>query len=45
VEDTTKKYRCPAILNAGHGVRFTSAAFTKLLHDHGIPIRMNGKGR
>lgn len=37
--------RQPEIFNTDQGSQFTSIAFTKVLHDHGITISMDGKGR
>jgi len=44
VEEALAKYGKPEIFNTDQGSQFTSAAFTGLLHDHGIGISMDGKG-
>jgi len=35
----------PEIFNTDQGVQFTSEAFTSRLHEHGIAISMDGRGR
>lgn len=35
----------PEIFNTDQGSQFTSADFTQVLHDHGITISMDGRGR
>ena len=40
VEEAIAKYGCPEIFNTDQGAQFTSAAFTGLLHAHGITISM-----
>ena len=44
VEEALARHGRPAIFNADQGAQFMSAAFTGLLHDHGIQMRMDGKG-
>jgi putative transposase len=44
VEEAIAKYGCPEIFNTDQGAQFTSAAFTGLLHSHGIAISMDGQG-
>lgn len=44
VEEALARYGCPAIVNTDQGAQFTSAAFTGLLHGHGIRISMDGQG-
>ena len=44
VEEALARHGRPAIFNTDQGAQFTSAAFTGLLHDHGIQISMDGTG-
>lgn len=44
VEGAIARYGRPDIFNTDQGVQFTSAAFTGLLHNHGIRISMDGRG-
>jgi len=44
VEEAIARYGRPEIFNTDQGAQFTSAAFTGLLHDHGIAISMDGQG-
>jgi putative transposase len=44
VEEAIAKYGRPEIFNTDQGAQFTSAAFTGLLHQHGIAISMDGQG-
>ena len=44
VDAAVAKYGVPEIFNTDQGSQFTSAAFTSLLHGHGIRISMDGKG-
>lgn len=44
VEEAIARYGRPEIFNTDQGVQFTSAAFTGLLLDQGIPISMDGRG-
>jgi putative transposase len=44
VEEAIARYGRPDIFNTDQGAQFTSAAFTGLLHDHGIQISMDGRG-
>ncbi len=44
VNEAIARYGRPEIFNTDQGTQFTSAAFTGLLHDHGIQISMDGKG-
>jgi putative transposase len=39
------RYGVPDIFNTDQGAQFTSQAFTSLLHQHGVRISMDGKGR
>jgi len=45
LEEALAKYGNPDIFNTDQGSQFTSAAFTKVLRDHGIRISMDGRGR
>jgi putative transposase len=38
-------YGTPAIFNTDQGSQFTSAQFTDVLHEHGVRISMDGRGR
>jgi putative transposase len=42
VEEAIARYGRPEIFNTDQGAQFTSAAFTSLLHNHGIKISMDG---
>ena len=44
VEEAIARYGCPTIFNTDQGAQFTSSAFTGLLLEHGIRIRMDGRG-
>jgi putative transposase len=44
VEEAIARYGRPEIFNTDQGAQFTSAAFTGLLHSHGIAISMDGQG-
>jgi putative transposase len=44
VEEAIARYGAPTIMNTDQGSPFTSAAFTGMLVDHGIRIRMDGRG-
>ncbi len=44
VNEAIAHYGRPEIFNTDQGAQFTSAAFTGLLLEHGIQIRMDGKG-
>ena len=44
VEEAIARYGRPEIFDTDQGAQSTSAAFTGLLHDHGIAISMDGKG-
>jgi putative transposase len=44
VEEAIVRYGQPEIFNTDQGAQFTSAAFTGLLHQHGIAISMDGQG-
>ena len=44
VEEAITRYGRPEIFNTDQGAQFTSAAFTGLLHQHGIAISMDGHG-
>jgi putative transposase len=44
VEEAIARYGCPTIFNTDQDAQFTSAAFTGLLLEHGIRIRMDGRG-
>jgi putative transposase len=39
------KLACPTIWNSDHGSHFTSTASMTLLKEHGVRIRMDGRGR
>lgn len=39
------KFGAPEIFNSDQGAQFTSKNFTDVLHEHGIKISMDGKGR
>jgi len=43
VEEALDRYGKPKIFNADQGSQFTSATFTGLLLENGIPISMDGK--
>jgi len=44
LEAAIQAYGCPGILNTDQGSQFTSTAFVELVHHHGIPFSMDGKG-
>ena len=44
VEEALARHGRPEIFNTDQGAQFTSAAFTDVLHAHGIAISMDGKG-
>ena len=44
VQEALDRYGRPEIFNTDQGSQFTSTAFTRLLHDNGIAISMNGRG-
>ena len=43
--EAVKRYGAPEIFNTDQGAQFTSEAFTGLLQNHGIDVRMDGRGR
>jgi putative transposase len=45
LEEALQRYGAPEIFNTDQGAQFTCEAFTGLLHDHGIRISMDGRGR
>jgi putative transposase len=45
LEEAIKNHGKPEIFNTDQGVQFTSTNFIEVLQDHGIAIRMDGKGR
>jgi putative transposase len=45
LEEATSRHGAPDIFNTGHGVQFTSDAFTGVLKAASIRISMDGKGR
>mgnify|MGYP000005786337 CR=1 FL=1 len=45
VKEALAKFGCPTILNSDQGAQFTSQQFTEVLHDSGIQISMDGRGR
>lgn len=45
LEEALAHFAPPAIFNTDQGSQFTSTAFTAVLHDTGIRISMDGKGR
>jgi len=44
VEEAVDKYGAPEILHSDQGSQFTSMAFSGLLRDNGIAVRMEGRG-
>ena len=45
LERSLRLYGAPEIFNTDQGAQFTSRDFTGTLHDHGVRISMDGKGR
>lgn len=45
LERSLRLYGAPEIFNTDQGAQFTSKEFTGILHDHGVRISMDGKGR
>ena len=45
LEEALSSFGKPEIFNTDQGAQFTSAAFTSVLHSHGVKISMDGKGR
>lgn len=45
LEEAIDRYGSPEIFNTDQGCQFTSEDFTDLLHENGIKISMDGKGR
>ncbi len=45
LEEAISRYGKPEIFNTDQGAQFTSEAFTGVLKEAGIKIRMDGKGR
>ncbi len=45
LERSLRLYGAPEIFNSDQGAQYTSKEFTGILHDHGIKISMDGKGR
>jgi putative transposase len=45
LEEALDRYGPPEIFNSDQGAQFTSEAFTDVLHDHGVRISMDGRGR
>lgn len=45
LEEALGRYGVPEIFNTDQGAQYTSAAFTAVLHAHGVSISMDGKGR
>ena len=45
LERSLRLYGAPEIFNSDQGSQYTSKEFTGTLHDHGIKISMDGKGR
>ena len=44
LEEALARYGKPDIFNTDQGSQFISAAFTGVLIEHGVSIRMDGKG-
>ena len=40
-----RSFGTPEIFNTDQGAQFTAEAFTDVLHEHGVKISMDGKGR
>ena len=45
LERSLRLYGSPEIFNTDQGSQYTSQDFTGILHDHGVKISMDGKGR
>lgn len=45
LEEALRHHGPPEIFNTDQGSQYTSAAFTRVLLDHGVRISMDGKGR
>jgi len=45
LERSLRLYGAPEIFNTDQGAQFTNKEFTGTLHDHGVRISMDGKGR
>jgi putative transposase len=45
LEEALRRFGQPEIFNTDQGSQFTAATFTDALHDRGIKISMDGKGR
>ena len=45
LERSLRLYGSPEIFNTDQGSQYTSKEFTGILHDHGVKISMDGKGR
>jgi putative transposase len=45
LQEAIARYGVPEIFNTDQGSQFTSMEFTGVLKDHGVRIRMDGKGR
>ncbi len=45
LQEALSRYGKPEIFNTDQGAQFTSTRFTQVLKDHGIGIRMDGRGR
>ncbi len=45
LERSLRLYGTPEIFNTDQGAQYTSNEFTGILHDHGVKISMDGKGR
>lgn len=44
LEEAIHRYGAPEIMNTDQGSQFTSAAFIGVLENHGVRIRMDGRG-
>jgi putative transposase len=44
-QEALGRYGAPDIFNTDQGAQFTSIAFTQVLKDHQVAIRMDGRGR
>ncbi len=45
LERSLRLYGSPEIFNTDQGSQYTSKEFTGILHDHGVKVSMDGKGR
>jgi putative transposase len=45
LHEALSSFEAPEIFNTDQGAQFTATAFTDVLHDHGVKVSMDGKGR